>query len=79
MVSNSLMASSGGRTWGCKVHAVYFATISGFPSVKGGSCAGTSGVEDVEGGLSLANAFPVEFGFPDPLTFKEGPEGDGHR
>ena len=47
------------------------ATISVFPSVKGGSCAGTSGTADVEGGLSLVNAFPLEFGFPDPLTFKE--------
>ena len=34
---------------------------------------------DVEGGFSLANAFPVLFGFPDPLTFKEVLGGEGYR
>ena len=78
MVSNSLTASSGGRAWGCRVQAVCLPTISGVPSVRGGSCAGTSGVADVEGGLSLANAFPVLLGFPDPLTLKEVLGGEGY-
>jgi hypothetical protein len=43
----------------------------------GGSCIGIPGVADAEGGLSLANAFPVLFGFPDPLIFKGVLGGEG--